>query len=300
MKIEKQGHGLAGGAPDERQLELVNRQSRSPMKAEDVYVFGVRLCDDQVDRDYERFDGQCLSALGQMFVGKPGIVDHNWSAEKQAARIFETQVVAENGVNWLKAWAYIPRTGREGLIGDIESGIRKEVSISCSMGRKECSICGGEIGCCGHVPGRSYEGEICVGILKEPRDAYEFSFVAVPAQPKAGVVKHWKGGEEMSLKEYVESSGMEHLKNELKKLKQLAMYGETQRQQKEQEVARMGVALELGPSRKEMEQMAQELEDDTLEKLHAGLKKKMEQFHCGKSQLAVDETAKNDKDAYLI
>ena len=300
MKIEKLGQGMAGGTPDDRQLALVNQQSRPPLKAEEVYVFGVRLCDDQVDRDYERFDSQSLSALGKLFLGKPGIVDHNWSAEKQAARIFETQVITEHGANWLKAWAYIPRAGREGLIGDIESGIRKEVSISCSMGRKECSVCGGEIGCCGHVPGRSYEGEICVGILKEPRDAYEFSFVAVPAQPKAGVVKQWKGGEEMSLKEYVESSGMEHLKQELKRLKQLALYGQSQRQQKEDEVARMGVALELGLSRKELEQLAGELEDDTLEKLHGGLKKKMSQYHCGKSQLAAAEQAEGDKDAYLI
>lgn len=300
MKIEKQGVPLTGGTPDEIQLEKLNRQSRTALEAEEVYVFAVRLCDDQVDRDSERFDTAALPALGSLFVGKPGIVDHNWSAEKQAARIFDTEVVLEGGVSWLKAWAYIPRSGREELISDIESGIRREVSISCGMGRKECSICGEEIGHCGHQPGRSYEGEVCVGILKEPKDAYEFSFVAVPAQPKAGVVKHWKGGENMSLKEYVEHSGLESLKNELKKLKALAQYGQQQRLKKEQEVARMGVALELGLSRKELEQMALELEDDTLEKLHKGLKKKLEQCHTGKSQLMADTAESSDKDAYMI
>lgn len=301
MKIEKQGTPISGGTPNEAQLAQVNLQCKRPMKAEEVYVFAVRLCDDQVDRDFERFDTGALAELGRMFVGKPGIVDHNWSAEKQVARIFDTEVVSEGGVHWLKAWAYMPREGREELIADIESGIRKEVSISCSMKRKECSICGGEMGLCGHGAGRSYDGEICVGILKEPQDAYEFSFVAVPAQPKAGVVKHWKGGEaEMSLKDYVESSGMEGLKNELKKLKKLAEYGEAKRLETEKEVARMGVALELGLGKQAMEQLARELEDDTLEKLYEGLKKKMAQWHCGKPQLESSQETENDRDLYLI
>lgn len=300
MKIEKQGMPLAGGTPDQRQLERVNMQSKTPLKAEEVYVFAVRLCDNQVDRDYERFATEVLPELGRLFVGKPGIVDHNWSAEKQAARIFDTEVVSEGECCWLKAWAYIPRAGKESLIADIESGIRKEVSISCSMAKKECSICGGDIGACGHQPGRCYEGEVCVGILKEPSDAYEFSFVAVPAQPKAGVVKHWKGGERMSLKEYVDQSGLDSLKKELSRLKQLALYGEEKRLEKEQEVARMGVALDLGLSRKELEQLALELEDETLDKLHAGLQKKMAQCYCGESQLATDVTEHCDKDAYLI
>ena len=77
MKIEKQGMPLAGGTPDERQLERVNMQSKTPLKAEEVYVFAVRLCDDQVDRDYERFATEVLPELGRLFVGKPGIVDHN-------------------------------------------------------------------------------------------------------------------------------------------------------------------------------------------------------------------------------
>ena len=32
-------------------------------------------------------------------------------------------------------------------------------------------------------------GKKCIGELSEPTDAYEFSFVAVPAQPGAGVTK---------------------------------------------------------------------------------------------------------------
>ena len=53
-----------------------------------------------------------------------------------------------------------------------------------------CSICGEEAGAgCGHQPGQVYDGKLCYLSLEEPADAYEFSFVAVPAQPQAGVVK---------------------------------------------------------------------------------------------------------------
>lgn len=300
MKINKQGMGLPGGVPDDGQLEKINLQSKTALTSEEVYAFSVRLCDDHVDRDYEQFDREALETLGKLFVGKPGIVDHNWSAEKQVARVFDTEVVREPESSWLRGWAYIPRKGKEEVIHDIESGIRREVSISCSMGRKTCSICGGEIGACGHVPGKYYEGEMCIGILQEPLDAYEFSFVAVPAQPRAGVMKHWKGGEYMGLKEYVEKSGLEGLKKELAKLKALASYGEAQRIEKEQDFARMGVALELGLSRKELEEMAMGLEDDVLDKLHKGFQKKMEQIHCGKSQLSADVVKDCDGEVYRI
>lgn len=300
MKIEKQAGTLGGGTPDQAQLEKVNLQCKSPMKAEEVYVFALRLCDDQVDRDGERFDREALRELGRLFVGKPGIVDHNWSAEKQVARIFDTEVIGEKDITWLKAWAYIPRMGKETLIADIESGIRKEVSISCSMEKKECSVCGGELGVCGHRVGRCYDGTVCVGILKEPKDAYEFSFVAVPAQREAGVVKHWKGGEAMSLRDYVEKSGLDVLKQELQKLKRLAEYGEAQRKSREQEVTRMGVALELGLNKRDLSELAEQLEDETLDKLYEGLKKKLESCYDGRSQLMPDETGNGEKEAYLI
>ncbi|OLA42145.1 MAG: hypothetical protein BHW31_01510 [Firmicutes bacterium CAG:110_56_8] len=57
------------------------------------------------------------------------------------------------------------------------------------MGRSVCSICGSDYGSCGHRKGESYDGQVCCAILQEPMDAYEFSFVAVPAQREAGVLK---------------------------------------------------------------------------------------------------------------
>lgn len=299
MKISKTASTIPGsGRPTEEQLSLVNQQSKSPLTAEEVYVFSLRLCDDRVDRDGERFDTAALTKLAELFVGKPGVVDHNWSAEKQVARIFRTEVIREEGGSSLVAWAYIPRTGREQLIADIESGIRREVSISCAMGSRICSICGEAVGNCGHRAGESYEGKTCVTVLTDPRDAYEFSFVAVPAQPAAGVRKHWRGGEEMDLKTLVEKSGQAGVTQEYLALKQMAEYGQACRKEQEAEVLRMAGALELGLSPEAMENLVKGMDNDTLRGVAKELSGQMDKRFVPEPQL-LGESPK-EQEAYLI
>jgi predicted GIY-YIG superfamily endonuclease len=207
MDVKKEASAAAVGVPDAQQLEKINALAKGTLTAEQVYVFSVRLCDDQVDRDFERFDTEALPVLAKLFVGKSGIVDHKWSAGGQLARIFDTEVVSGDGVTSIKAWAYIRRGGAgDEWIADIEAGIKKEVSVGCAMGSSVCSVCGGEYGSCGHRKGEYYDGALCCAILKEPMDAYEFSFVAVPAQPQAGVIKGM-GMEKKTLKELVDQFG---------------------------------------------------------------------------------------------
>ena len=244
MEIRKAAEAVTSGAPTAMQLEQINALAKTRLNGEQVYVFSLRLCDDQVDRDGERFDTAALPALAKMFIGKTGIVDHRWSAENQIARIFETQVVKEKDVSFIKAWAYIRRGGaNEEIIADIEAGIKKEVSVGCAMARAVCSICGSEYGTCGHVKGEAYEGEVCAAILKEPVDAYEFSFVAVPAQREAGVMKALGSG--MKLKELAEANGAQA---EYRALYKEAQLGRRYRKDLEDNVVRLGLALELGVS----------------------------------------------------
>jgi len=243
MQIRKAAEAVNSGAPTAVQLEAINAQAKAQLSAEQVYVFSLRLCDDQVDRDHERFDTGALGALAKLFIGKTGVVDHKWSADKQIARIFETQVVKEAGISYIKAWAYIRRGGsNDEIIADIEAGIKKEVSVGCAMGMAVCSVCGSEYGTCGHMKGEVYDGQVCCAILKEPMDAYEFSFVAVPAQRDAGVLKAMGGGKPC-LKELAEEFGAQAEYRALYKQAQLGMRYEKELQDS---VVRLGLSLELG------------------------------------------------------
>ena len=243
MEIRKATEVALGGVPTAVQLEAINAQAKATLTEDMVYVFSLRLCDDQPDRDHERFDTAALPALAKLFIGKTGVSDHRWSSENQIARIFETQVVREEGVSYIKAWAYIRRGGaNEEIIADIEAGIKKEVSVGCSMGRSICSVCGSDYGSCGHQKGEYYDGQLCCAILQEPMDAYEFSFVAVPAQPNAGVLKAL-GGSGRHLKELAEQFGAQA---EYRELFQEAQLGRRYRSELEDGVVRLCLTLELG------------------------------------------------------
>ena len=242
MEIKKATEVSGGGVPMGHQLEAINALAKAELTAEQVYVFSLRLCDDQVDRDHERFDAEALAGLAKLFIGKTGILDHQWSAGNQVARIFETEVVREDRVSYIKAWAYIRRGGRaEELIADIEAGILKEVSVGCAMGMAVCSVCGSEYGTCGHRKGEHYDGQLCCAILREPMDAYEFSFVAVPAQREAGVLKALGGGK--SLKELADEFGAQ---GEYRAMFKEAQLGRQYAKQLQDDVVRLCLSLELG------------------------------------------------------
>ena len=193
MKTTKACTLCSGGTPTPDQLEKINRQSRAALTAEQVYCFSVRLCDDRPDRDNERFDTDALPRLAELFIGKTGICDHSWSAKDQVARIFDARTEPEGEATILRAWAYMLRGEHtDPIIANIEAGIHREVSVGCAMAKTRCSVCGADYGSCEHRKGEVYGGQTCCCVLSEPVDAYEFSFVAVPAQPAAGVMKGFR------------------------------------------------------------------------------------------------------------
>lgn len=183
-------------------LEHLNKFTRKELSAEEVYIFPVTLCDNEIDRDNERFSVKALEKMAEKFVGVTGIFDHNPKGENQTARIFLTEVVREDKANslgepytYLKGYAYMVRTASNAdLIREIDGGIKKEVSVSCSAEKQTCSICGADrrVKSCRHVKGRKYDGKLCFFTLDNISDAYEWSFVAVPAQPCAGVTKEFE------------------------------------------------------------------------------------------------------------
>lgn len=235
MRVVKETVGGGDTPVAAQDLERIGALARKPLRQEELYTFSVRLCDNEIDRDFERFPAQTLEQLAPMFVGKAGIFDHQWSAQGQAARIYKTEVVYEpermtragDGYCWLKGYAYMVRTdSNRDLIAEIEGGIKKEVSVGCAVEHAVCSVCGCDRNRsdCGHEKGQDYAGQLCWADLEGAKDAYEFSFVAVPAQPAAGVVKKGRQGLSTRLEEEAALGRkyLEELRGEVVRLSLLA------------------------------------------------------------------------------
>lgn len=186
-------------------MEKINAYARRELSPDEVYVFPLVLCGNKVDRDGERFSLSALETMSKLFVGRTVIADHDPKSSNQSARIFDCSVVthadelteAGEPYTQLIGRAYMMRTEEnKSRIAEIDGGIRKEVSVSCAVRKRLCSICGANVleADCEHTTGRIYGGKRCHRILDEPVDAYEVSFVAVPAQPDAGVTRNGGDG----------------------------------------------------------------------------------------------------------
>ena len=302
----------AGAALQPGHLEDINRLSRAPLTQEEVYAFSVRLCDNEVDRDGERFAPETLEQLAPLFVGKSGIFDHNWSAHGQAARIYRTQVLAEPGrltragdeYRWLKGYAYMVRTAdNQSLIAEIEGGIKKEVSVACAVERAVCSICGAPKGeNCGHRAGELYDGKLCYFSLEGAADAYEFSFVAVPAQPGAGVVKGFSGpGKAATLKELAQ--GNAPCTRELETLEREARLGRKWLAALRADVVRLGGLADPQLDLQVLKSIADKLEEGELQELKGAYEARARERYPLTTQLKYgehSESAREEDGAFLV
>lgn len=204
--IQKAAH-LATHEPTDADLAAINKYTLEPLTAEQVFVFKAVLCDNEVDRQHERFTVKALNDMKKLFLGKTILKDHRHSADSQVARIYSTEVVETSkstksgeAYTQLVAWCYMLKTAsNENLIAEIKGGIKKEGSVGFAASSAVCSICETDNAksYCRHFRGRSYEKaggtQVCVFTLAGVKDAYEFSLVAVPAQRAAGVSKSYTG-----------------------------------------------------------------------------------------------------------
>ena len=212
---------------DKTTLDKINKFTRRDFSQEELYTFSVILCDNDIDRDGERFSDEALESLKTLFIGKTGIFDHNASSSNQNARIFDTEIISDDSrttkhgttYKYLKGTAYMIRTDEnKNLISEIDGGIKKEVSISCCADEKLCSVCGNTISSCIHEKGKYYNGKLCHTILNKISDAYEWSFVAVPAQINAGVTKHFSDADEKIYHSSQESDNEKQLRRDIRRL----------------------------------------------------------------------------------
>lgn len=191
-------------------LEKINQYTRRELSEDELYIFTVKLCSNDIDRDYEKFSIEALNQMAALFVGKTCIEDHSMKSSNQRARIFDTYVQASKNeltadgevLHYLMGRAYMLKNDEnKAFIDQLDAGIKKEVSVSCSMGKAVCSICGTDRHKehCNHINGKQYAGKLCYSVLSDARDAYELSFVAVPAQRDAGVTKAFNKQEDLDM-----------------------------------------------------------------------------------------------------
>ncbi len=119
---------------------------------------------------------------------------------------------------------------------------------------------------CGHKPGEVYDGKLCYLSLEEASDAYEFSFVAVPAQPQAGVVKGCSGRREAAcLKELVQ--GNAGCARELETLEHEAALGRKWISSLRADVVRLGGLADPKLDLVVLKAIAEKLEEGELQEL---------------------------------
>lgn len=282
------------------ELELINRYSRKPLEGKDVYTFSVVLCDNEIDRDFEYFSDDALEKLARMYVGVTGIYDHEPSAKNQVARIYDCGVERVEGrktsygadYKRLVAKAYIPVCkSSEELIAMLDSGIKKEVSVGCGIGRCTCSICGEDMrhGGCDHIRGHEYDGQLCCGILSDPKDAYEWSFTAVPAQRGAGVIKSFlteNGYPDIKLGTRLERGELDELKAYINELRQKADEGERYKASLKLETVKAGIVANVGIDSDLLESMVRSLTVDELMRLKESFEKAGEKLFPARAQTA--------------
>ena len=308
MEIQKNAPGAAIPMAQSADMEQINALAKTALTEREVYTFSLRLCDNEVDRDGERFSEETLRELAPMFMGKTGIFDHCWSAREQTARIYHTELCCEpekktaagDGYCYLKAKAYMLRTEKnQPLIDEIEAGIKKEVSVGCSVRKAVCSVCGAADGHCEHVRGEYYDGKLCFTELRGAEDAYEWSFVAVPAQRNAGVIKRFDGG---NLKGYLRRQGQEKYLDELGQLEREAAMGRSYMKGLRREVLRCACAAEAELDGRIFAGALEKLDEGELLELKRVYEKRTEHWSAAKPQLTYGDkhAAGEDGSAFLI
>jgi hypothetical protein len=125
---------------DSETLEKINLYSRRNLTADDVYVFDVVLCDNEIDEYNEKLSKNALTDLALLFIGKTGSV-----YKSQTARIVKTELITVDGkktsvgesYTYLKGTAFILRTiHNKSIIDKVISKGKKDVSISFGCFRK--------------------------------------------------------------------------------------------------------------------------------------------------------------------
>jgi hypothetical protein len=164
---------------------------------------------------------------------------------------------------------------------------------------------------CKHRKGEVYGGKVCHTVLEEPTDAYEWSFVAVPAQPRAGVTKSFEAGEEMSIAQIKEKSGgydsvtlsvsaFGRLTDEISRLEKLAKDAVMYRKGLEQQVIKLGTMAVPSLGTEKFEEICSALTSEQLSVLEKAFAESASKLYPVRPQLGGSITKKENNNEFKI
>lgn len=199
-----------GPTPSEDDLAIINDMALEPMEAKDVYVRRIRLANDRIDRDWERFSRGVLDHFRETLPGKSVLIGHNKGGEP-VGRFYKSDVVRDpaTGTTWLNGYWYAPVTAEnEHDRKAIDSGVWSYASIGFQWDWAQCDLCGNNYRAkdCGHILGETYPtteakgrelGDLaiagdavrCTVTYRGDAQAMEGSLVYLGAQYDAQIIK---------------------------------------------------------------------------------------------------------------
>ena len=202
-KVKTKSFEVSTDSDINKDLELVNQHTVKPLTADEVYMFKIVLCDNDIDRVNDKMTDTFLEEYAEASRGLTGLKDHDWESNNQLARLYDTEVITDDTVitklgeprKYVLGKAYT-LTKYQDYIDKINAGLLKESSVSFDSVGDTCSICGAvttkgedDIAICpnGHVMGKTYDGKLCYNSINKLKDSYEWSLVAVPCQRNSGI-----------------------------------------------------------------------------------------------------------------
>ncbi len=138
-------------APADAQLALINKFTRRPFSADELYIGQIRLANNCIDRDDERYSEGMIGEFAKTAIGKTFLMDHGKYESKQNAigKFFDVEIEkmdlaaarTQTGedlllpegmteVQFLSPWFYIPKAGiDERELVKIDAGVYDFTSI---------------------------------------------------------------------------------------------------------------------------------------------------------------------------
>ena len=175
----------SGHSDDPELVNEVNRFTLRSLSREEFAAFTMDLCNNQIDAHYSRFPLEELESINTMVPGRPFMERHDTKGTLPRGTFFRSRLhkEAERDYTSVRPDVYVLRTEEnKGLITNIEGGVYRATSIGFSFMHPECSVCHKDIRACDHIPGRTYNDELCHYIMRDVVSVLEGSVVFSASQ----------------------------------------------------------------------------------------------------------------------